>query len=188
MTDSDADSPTSFNATLSRLYSIRFAFAVVWAVLLLSTSKHTGAELTALAVVYPLVDAAAVLWQLRSGSRPAAGPRVVEWINGVVSIVVAATLGWASTVSIAHTLAVWGAWAILSGIAQLVTAVLRRGSGGQIPLILSGAISTLAGADFLAQSTKSSPSISSVGGYAVLGGVFFLISAIRLRTLLRRTV
>lgn len=181
-TASDAGAPTAFGAMLSRLYFARFAFAVVWAALLFPSGKHTGPALTALLVVYPLVDATAVLWQLRFRGRTS-GSQAAEWTNVVVSTAVAVALGWASTVSIGDALAVWGAWAAVSGIAQLVTAISRRSSGGQIPQILSGAISTLAGINFLAQSAHHPTSVTSVGGYAVLGGVFFLISAMRLRSL-----
>lgn len=185
-TTASGTSPTPpFDAMLGRLYLVRFAFAVVWAALLFPSGKHTGAALTVLLVVYPLVDAAAVLWQLiAKGRRP--GSRVAEWINVAVSVIVALALGWASTASLADALAVWGVWAAASGIAQLVAAISRRSSGGQIPQILSGAISTLAGASFLAQSAKHPSSISAIGGYAILGGIFFLISAIRIRSLLKK--
>lgn len=184
-TTSATGSASPFGAALARLYLARFAFAVVWAALLFPSGKHTGAALTALVVLYPLVDASAVLWQLRSKHRtPGAG--AAERINVVVSVAVAATLGWASTVSIADALAVWGAWAAASGIAQLAAAIARRSSGGQTPLIISGAISTLAGISFLAQSAKHPANLTSIGGYAILGGVFFLVSAIRLRSLQRK--
>ena len=93
-TASETDFPPPFGATLSRLYFIRFAFAVVWAALLFPSGKHTGAVLTVLLIVYPLVDAAAVLWQLRSKAR-IPGSRVAEWINVLVSVIVAIALGWA---------------------------------------------------------------------------------------------
>jgi uncharacterized membrane protein HdeD (DUF308 family) len=179
VTTPESTSPSTFTATLRRLYVVRFAFAVVWAVLLFLTSSDTGPLLTVLLVVYPLADAAAVLWQLRSEHR-APGPRAAEWANVVVSVVVAVALGWVSTGSIAAALGVWGGWAAAAGIAQLVTAVGRRSSGGQVPQILSGAISIVAGLAFLAQSFQDPASISGVGGYAILGGIFFLISAVRL--------
>ena len=87
--------------------------------------------------------------------------------------------------SISAALVVWGVWAVGSGITQLVTAASRRSSGGQVPQIVSGAISVVAGVGFLAQS-QAATSISGVGGYAILGGIFFLISALRLTALLRR--
>ncbi|MDD1056787.1 hypothetical protein NMG29_00800 [Streptomyces cocklensis] len=77
-------------------------------------------------------------------------------------------------------LRVWGAWAITAGLVQLVVGVLRRGMGGQWPMIASGAISTLAGASFVAQAGKDDASLRTLAGYAFLGGVFFLLSALRL--------
>lgn len=171
--------------TLRRLYFIRFAFAVLWAGLLLSVSATAGPLLTTLLIVYPLFDAGAVLWQLRAGSDPRRA-KVTEWINVVVSVIVAVALGVASTVSIATALAVWGAWAIGSGIPQLITAIRNRRSGGQVAQMLSGGISVLAGGAFLTQGLRGADDIAGAGGYAILGGIFFLISAIRLSLVLRR--
>lgn len=179
VTTLESTPPSTFTATLRRLYVVRSAFAVVWAVLLFLTPDGTGPLLTVLLVVYPLADAAAVLRQLRSDHHTA-GPRVAERANVVVSVVVAIVLGWVSAGSVAAALGVWGAWAAATGVAQLVTAARRRSTGGQVPQILSGALSIAAGLAFLAQSFQDPDSISGVGGYAVLGGILFLISAVRL--------
>ncbi|MFE6303816.1 hypothetical protein [Nocardiopsis sp. NPDC057823] len=186
MTVSDTAAPSRFDAALRRLYLVRFAFAVAWAAVLFPASGSAGPLLTALLVVYPLFDAGAVLWQLRTGDRDPGAPRAAEWTNVAVSAAVAVALGWASTVSTAAALAVWGVWAVGSGIPQLVAAVRRPGSGGRVPQILSGGISVLAGAAFLAQGLRGSGDIAGVGGYAAVGGVFFLASAVRLGVLLRR--
>ncbi|MDA3643535.1 hypothetical protein LZ318_08620 [Saccharopolyspora indica] len=187
MTTSAIDSSlaATFSAALRRLYFIRFAFAVVWAGLLFATSTTAGPALTALVVIYPLFDAAAVLWQLRSPHR-APGTRAAEWVNVAVSAIVAIALGVASTVSVPAALGVWGAWAVGSGIPQLLAAVRQRRSGGQVPQILSGGISVLAGVSFLAQAFQGNGNIAGVAGYATLGGLFFLVSAIRLSVVLRK--
>ena len=185
MTTLEAPAVAPFTTMLRRIYLLRAAFALAWAAVLLVAAPDPGPLLAALLVVYPLVDAGAVLAQLRSGDR-APGPRVAEWANVLVSLAVAATLGWAGTHSIDAALAVWGAWAALSGLTQLVTAVLRRHTGGQVPQIVSGAISVAAGAAFLGQSAQDPANMSGAGGYAVLGAVFFLVSAVRLNALQRR--
>jgi len=167
---------------LRRLYFIRFGFALVWAVLLFFVAGLGGAALTVLLVIYPLVDSAAVIWQLRA-EGPAQASRVPEVINVVVSILAAIAL---AAVPPASALAVWGVWALVSGAVQLVTAILRRSQGGQIPLIISGAISVLAGFGFAAQGAQGAAISAAVGGYALFGGVFFLVAAIRLSVLLRR--
>ena len=48
-------------------------------------------------------------------------------------------------------------------------------------MILSGGISVVAGTGFIVQAGGPKPSLTSLAGYATLGGIFFLISAIRLR-------
>jgi uncharacterized membrane protein HdeD (DUF308 family) len=185
MTSSQTASPLVLGRSLRRLYLVRFAFAIVWAALLFLTSAAAGPLLTVLLILYPLFDAAAVLWQLRSAPS-APGATTSQWINVVVSVVVAIALGVASTVSVAAALAVWGAWAIGSGVPQLITAVRARRAGGQVPQMLSGGLSVLAGGAFLAQGLQGAGTIAGVGGYAVLGGIFFLVSAIRLTVVLRK--
>ncbi|MER6767599.1 hypothetical protein ABT266_46180, partial [Amycolatopsis sp. NPDC000746] len=69
---------------------------------------------------------------------------------------------------------------VAAGLVQLVVAVGRRGMGGQWPMILSGGISVLAGANFILSAGAPNPPLAAVAGYAVLGGIFFLVSAIRL--------
>jgi len=173
-----------FARTLRRLYLARFAFAVVWAGLLFTTADTTGPGLTTLLVVYPLFDAAAVAWQLRAqaGSR---GRATAARVNVAVSLAVAVALGVASTVSLDAALVVWGLWAIGAGVPQLVTAIRNREAGGQVAQMLSGGISVVAGAAFVGQGLSGADSLAGAGGYAVVGGVFFLISALRLGTVLR---
>jgi len=184
MSVSEMTASPALASALRRLYFIRFAFAVVWAALLALTGGSAGAFLTILLVLYPLFDAAAVLWQLRS-ARDSQRAAASQWINIVVSIIVAVALGWASTISGSAALVVWGLWAIGAGIPQLVTAIRNRRSGGQIPQMLSGGISVFAGAAFLTQGFQDSGTIIGVAGYALLGAIFFLISAIRLSIVLR---
>lgn len=175
------DSPTAapLARTLRRLYFTRFGFAVVWALLLAFVAPSIAPVLTLLLVVYPLVDAVSVFIELRA-SGTARRSRMSETLNVVVSILAAIALGWASFVSAGAVLAVWGAWAILAGATQLITGLSRRKLGGQWPVIFSGGLSVLVGFAFLAQGLGGANSVTSVAGYATLGGVLFLISAIRL--------
>ena len=177
---------SSFGHALRRLYIVRFAFAIVWAGLFFATASVGGPLVTVLLIAYPLFDAGAVLWQLRAAPESDRS-RVSEWVGVVVSTVVAVALGIASSVSLSAALAVWGAWAIGAGIPQLISAIRNRRSGGQVPQMLSGGISLFAGTAFLVQGLQGSEMIAGVAGYAVLGGVFFLVSAIRLSILLRKS-
>ena len=182
-----ATAPTaapSFIHPLRRLYFIRFAFAAVWAGLVFATAADQGPLLTVLLIVYPLFDAGAILWQLRVA--PDRRARLSEWAGVTVSVIVALALGITSTFSLSGALIVWGAWAIGSGIPQLITAIRNRRSGGQVAQMLSGGISVFAGAGFLIQGIGGAETITGVAGYATLGAIFFLVSAIRLSILIGR--
>ncbi|RKS80690.1 hypothetical protein CLV35_0156 [Motilibacter peucedani] len=173
-------------AALTNLYSARAGFAVVWAVALLAAGPDLGPLQVALLVLYPLVDAAATSLDARA-SR---GPGVVSglWANAALSLVTAAALAAACASGVPAVLRVWGAWAVVAGVAQLAVGARRiRGTSGQWPLVVSGAISVLAGASFVAMAGGDDPELTSVAGYAVLGGVFFLASALRLRRSAKRS-
>ncbi|MQY29863.1 hypothetical protein [Nocardia aurantia] len=185
MTTTITMADTTFAKALRRLYLTRFAFAFAWAGLVFATAAMSGPLLTILLVIYPLFDAGAVVWQLRAEKEPQRS-RDSAWTNAVVSVAVAVALGVASTIAISAALAVWGAWAIGSGIPQLITAIRNRRSGGQVAQMLSGGISVFAGAGFLVQGLRGAENITGAAGYAALGGIFFLISAGRLATILRK--
>lgn len=185
---SDTTTSIALRSALRRLYFVRVGFTVVWAALLLLTGGTSGPPLTILLVVYPLFDAASVFWQIRAEGESRRRANVSEWINVVVSVFVAITLGWASTVSPSVAVTVWGVWAIAAGLPQLITAIRNRRSGGQVPQMLSGGISLLAGGAFVAQGLQGAAMITGVAGYALVGAVFFLISALRLSNLLRTQV
>jgi uncharacterized membrane protein HdeD (DUF308 family) len=163
---------------LRRLYFVRFAFAVVWAGLLFATASGLGPAGVALLVLYPLFDVVAAVVDLRSSK--AAKPVPLLYVNIAISLLAAAGLAAVASSGIPGVLRVWGSWAIVSGVVQLVVGVRRRGLGGQWPMIVSGAISTLAGASFILQAAKDGASLTTLAGYATLGGVFFLVSALRL--------
>ncbi|GAB1332804.1 hypothetical protein [Streptomyces sennicomposti] len=170
----------SDTAALRRLYFVRFAFAAIWAALLFASAHTLGPLSTTLLVIYPLFDVACALVDLRT-ARAHRGPVRGLHANVALSALTTAGLVAAATSGIPAVLRVWGAWAVTAGLVQLIVGVLRRGMAGQWPMIASGGISTLAGTSFILQAGKDDPSLSSLAGYAFLGGVFFLVSALRLR-------
>ncbi|QCB92707.1 hypothetical protein [Cellulomonas shaoxiangyii] len=166
--------------TLRRLSFSRFGFAVVWALLVALVAPDVAPLLTVLLIVYPLVDAASVLIELRA-SGASGRSATSEIVNIAVSVLAAIALGWASSASAAAVLAVWGVWAVLSGATQLLTGIgRRRALGGQWPVIVSGGLSVLVGFAFLAQGLGGATTVTSIAGYAALGGVLFGVSALRL--------
>ncbi|MBF8188053.1 hypothetical protein ITP53_20395 [Nonomuraea sp. K274] len=169
---------TNTTKALRNLYYVRFGFAVVWAGLVVLTASTLNPASIALLVIYPLFDVVAAVIDFRSSGTTR--PRVPLYVNMALSLLTAIGLAVAVTSGIPDVLRVWGVWAITAGIVQLIVAILRYRLGGQWAMILSGGISTLAGTSFILQAGGSNASVTAIAGYATLGGIFFVISAIRL--------
>jgi uncharacterized membrane protein HdeD (DUF308 family) len=167
--------PPDVASTLRRLYLVRFAFALGWALVMFTTASDLGPLAVVLLVLYPLFDVAAAVVDARA-SRTA-----LLYVNVAVSLVTAVGVAVACASGIPAVLRVWGAWAVVAGLVQLVVGVTRRGLGGQWPMIISGGISVLAGVSFVVGASADDPTLANVAGYAIPGGIFFLVSALRLR-------
>lgn len=155
----------------------RFAFSALWVAAAFVLAPMQPAIAAALLVVYPAWDAAAnYLDARRNGGF---GQNRPQLINTVVSAVTTVAVVVALTQGMAAVLLVYGVWAVLSGLLQLVAAVRRWRAGGQWAMALSGAQSALAGAFFAASAgTMASPGIGIIAGYAAFGTVYFLVTAV----------
>ncbi|MCI3273554.1 hypothetical protein [Streptomyces cylindrosporus] len=177
--------PTAAVPALRRLYVIRFAFAAAWAALLLVSGDELTVGTKVLLFLYPAFDVAAAVVDARSAR--AAGLVKGLYANMAASALAAVGVVIAGASGVADVLRVWGAWAVVSGLIQLLVGVARRPMGGQWAMILSGGISVLAGANFIRSATQDDPSLATIAGYAALGGIFFLASAMRLSRSIPRT-
>jgi uncharacterized membrane protein HdeD (DUF308 family) len=82
---------------------------------------------------------------------------------------------------IPEALIVSGAWAIFTGLIQLILGLRRRKQlGGQWPMIISGGQSVLAGGAFIAMAHAPNAGISTLAGYAAFGAFYFILIAVRL--------
>jgi uncharacterized membrane protein HdeD (DUF308 family) len=170
---------TTTSPVLRRLYLARFGFALVWALIVIGvTGSDIGPLGATLLVLYPLVDMGAAVIDLRSSRTRRSAPGL--YANIALSLAASIALALAVGSGTAAVLRVWGVWAIAAGAVQVVVALTRRAVGGQVPMVLSGGISVLAGGAFIGMASVDDPTVSSVAGYAVLGGIFFLVSALRL--------
>lgn len=172
-------------AWLEPYYYARAAFSIAWIGLAAAFGAGFPAIAAALLILYPAWDALANLADgQRSGGILSNRPQA---INVLVSLVVTAAIA-AALPDMHRVLAVFGAWAILSGLLQLGAALRRRKhSGAQWAMILSGAQSALAGAVFIHQAGgQAAPSIATVIGYAGFGAFYFLVSALALSIKARR--
>jgi uncharacterized membrane protein HdeD (DUF308 family) len=163
---------------LKRYYLARTVFSALWVAAAFTAGPQSGAIAAALLVVYPAWDALA---NFADASR-SGGLRQnrTQTLNVVVSGATTLAVGLALAVSMNWVLGVFGAWAILSGLLQLGTAVRRwKSAGAQWAMALSGAQSALAGAFFIVQAgAPMPPSITGVAGYAAVGAFYFLISTV----------
>ena len=146
-----------------------FTFAIAWAGLLATTASELSPFTVALLVAYPVFDLGAAVHDLRSSG--AVRQRVPLVVNMALSLATTIGLVVAIGSGIPDVLRVWGFWAVATGVVQLIVAARRRGLGGQWPLILSGGISVLAGASFVASASGDDASLAGLAGYAALGGI-----------------
>lgn len=173
---------------LTRYYFTRAAFSFAWVAAALTAGRQSWLAAAALLVAYPVWDALAnYVDGAKSGDL---GRNKTQAVNVAVSLATAIAVAF-SLASMNLVLGVFGAWAILSGLLQLGTALRRwKTHGAQWAMVLSGAQSALAGGFFIAQARMPAvPSIANVAGYAGVGAAYFLVSAVWLTvTVARRKV
>ncbi|MBB2961135.1 DUF308 domain-containing protein [Methylobacterium sp. R2-1] len=165
---------------LSSYYFLRAGVSVGWVAAALTIGKTLPPVAAALLVAYPAWDAAANLIDARRSGGLAANPS--QALNAAVSTVVAVAVALASGWSLHAVLAVFGVWAILSGLLQLATGVRRWRAGAQWAMMLSGAQSALAGTFFIVKANGSMiPGITDIAAYAAFGAFYYLVSAVWLK-------
>ena len=169
--------PADRERWLKTYYFVRAAVSLVWVVAAFTVGQHDLPLATAMLIAYPLWDAAANYWDAsRSGGLV---HNRTQMINVVVSLITTVVAAYALFDGMTWVLGVFGAWATLAGLLQLGTAVRRWKIGAQWAMILSGGQSALVGALFITQAhTPILGSVKTLAGYAALGAVYFLISAI----------
>jgi len=172
--------PASVGQTwLRNYYAVRFAVAAVWVLAAFTLAKGVPHLAIAMLIAYPLWDALANLIDARSngGLRK----NKTQTINSAVSILAAIGVAAGAAAGMNAMLAVFGAWALLSGLMQLATGVRRwKTYGAQWAMILSGAQSTLAGVLMfkMALGAPVADTLIRVAPYAGFGAFYFLVSAL----------
>jgi uncharacterized membrane protein HdeD (DUF308 family) len=171
---------------LQSYYFSRAAFSIAWVAGAVYSAGQTPLA-TVLLVIYPAWDAIANYFDARANGGLAANRS--QMLNVAASSFMTLVVIVAITRDNYAVLAVYGVWAILSGLLQLYTGVRRwRTHGAQWVMILSGAQSTLAGVFMITKSLGTTPpSIVDIAPYAGFGAFYFLLSAIWLTVASYRT-
>jgi uncharacterized membrane protein HdeD (DUF308 family) len=182
MTNNSAFAPQ--DGWLKTYYFSRAAFSAAWVVAAFTLGAQPALA-AVLLVIYPAWDAAANYVDASRNGGLARNRS--QAINVAVSVLTTIAVVISLQTGMNAVLGVFGAWAILSGLLQLATGITRWKSGAQWAMVLSGAQSALAGVFFIIQSrTPTVPSIATIAGYAALGAVYFLMSAVWLAVKERR--
>jgi uncharacterized membrane protein HdeD (DUF308 family) len=162
---------------LKSYYFTRAAVAVVWFAAAFTVGKTSPTVTALLLVLYPAWDSLTNLVDAqRSGGLALNRSQAFNaFISALATIGVAGTL----TQGLYAVMAVFGAWAIVAGLFQLVTGVRRWKIGAQWAMILAGAQSALVGAFFIKQALgTASVGITDIAPYAAFGALYFFISAV----------
>lgn len=168
---------TASNAWLKSYYFIRFAVSAAWVALALTLAGSMPQLAAIMLVAYPAWDALAnYVDALRTGGL---ARNASQLVNFIISLLTALAVG-AALNDMNAVLAIYGVWAVISGLLQLATAVRRwKTSGAQWVMILSGAQSALAGGFFVQMARAlDEVGIANVAPYAAFGAFYFLVSAV----------
>jgi uncharacterized membrane protein HdeD (DUF308 family) len=180
------DAPPSWDVP-RRIAVVRAVLAVVWAAAVViavgdrvpSTNSDVPIAAAALLASYPAIDVVASI----AGALSTDGSARVLRVNAAIGVLAVVAIGTAAFGADAGaTLVAFGSWAAVSGAIQLGVAVHLRTEGRQLPMIVSGGLSTIAGLGFLASAGMDDAHLDGVGGYMALGAALYLLWAHRSRT------
>jgi uncharacterized membrane protein HdeD (DUF308 family) len=176
--------PGTFSRVMpQRIAVVRALLALIWAAAVVlavgddvpTTDTDLPTTAALLVASYPLIDVVASL--LGSAFADA---RVLR-INAAVSALAVVGIAIAAFGSDAGaTLIAFGAWAAVSGAIQLGIAIhRRRAEGHQLPMIVSGGVSTIAGLSFIAAAGDDKAHLATLAGYMAVGALLYLLGARR---------
>ena len=165
--------------SLRKLYFIRAAFSVTWVILIALFAKTSMSIASVLLIIYPAWDVAGTFLDIRANRYSPS--KIPQYVNAVISGITTIAVGIALQKGVPETLIVFGAWAIGTGLIQLILGLRRRKLlGGQWPMIISGGQSILGGTSFILLAHDPTKGITSLAGYAAFGAFYYLLAAYRL--------
>ena len=164
---------------LRKLYFARAGFSILWVILVSVFAKTNAPVATLLFIIYPAWVGIATYFDIKA--TPLQLNKSPQYLNAVISIITTIAVIIALQKGIPQALIVFGAWAILTGLIQLILGLRRRKElGGQWWMIISGAQSMVAGGAFIAMAHQPNQGITTLAGYAAFGAFYFLLAAFRL--------
>lgn len=174
-----ADQAAGTTKSLRELYFIRAAFSILWVILVALLAKDSSEIACVLLVIYPAWDVIGTFLDIRANNGGVS--RTPQFINAAISVITTIAVGFALQMGVPEALMVFGVWAILTGLIQLILGLRRRKLlGGQWPMMISGGQSVIGGTSFILLAHDPAMGITSLAGYAAFGAFYYLLAAFRL--------
>jgi len=165
--------------SLRNLYLLRAAFSIIWIILVTVVAKNLPGIAAVLLIIYPAWDVIGTFLDIRANGGTTS--KTPQYVNAAISAITTVAVALAIQKGVPEALIVFGAWAILSGLIQLINGLIRRKLlSGQWPMIISGGQSVLAGTSFIILAHDPTKGIASLAGYAAFGAFYYLLAAYRL--------
>jgi len=165
--------------SLRTLYFTRAAFSVIWVLLVITLANKNASAAMILFIIYPAWDVIATFFDIKS--NPPSANKTPQYVNVAIGVITTIAVYIALQKGIAEALIVFSAWAILTGLIQLITCLHRRKKlEGQWPMIISGGQSMLAGVSIFLKAHTPDTGVTTLAGYAAFGAFYFLLAAFRL--------
>jgi uncharacterized membrane protein HdeD (DUF308 family) len=163
---------------LKSYYFVRAGLALAWVAGAFTIGRAMPPVGAAFLIAYPALDAAANFVDAQRNGGLINNPS--QSLNVVTSAVAAVAVALALGAGMNAVLGVFGVWAVLAGLFQLITGIRRwRTYGAQWAMILAGAQSAIVGVVFIKQASAAAiPGITDIAPYAAFGAFYFLVSAV----------
>ena len=173
--------------SLRRLYFTRAAFSVTWVILVTLFAKTSIEIASILLIIYPGWDVVGTFLDIRSNHNSLS--KTPQYVNAGISSVTTIAVWIALQKGVPEALMVFGAWAIGTGLIQLILGLRRKKFlGGQWPMIISGGQSVIGGTVTIILAHDPTRGIPSLSTYVAFGAFYYLLAAFRLSKTVNQVV
>jgi len=171
--------------SLRRLYFTRATFSVIWVILVTLFAKTAIDVASILLIIYPAWDVVGTFLDIRANHNSLS--KTPQYVNAVISSITTVAVGIALQKGVPEALMVFGAWAIGTGLIQLILGLRRKKFlGGQWPMIISGGQSVIGGTVNIILAHDPTRGIPSLATYVAFGAFYYLLAAFRLSRTVNR--
>ena len=171
--------------SLRKLYFIRATFSVIWIILVVLFAKTSISIASVLLIIYPAWDVVGTFLDIRANHN--SNSKTPQYVNAVISSVTTVAVAVALQKGVPDALIVFGAWAIGTGLIQLILGLRRKKFlGGQWPMIISGGQSIIGGTVSIILAYDPTRGIPSLSSYVAFGAFYYLLAAFRLSKTVNR--